>query len=90
MLETLTEKRATRWAWTPHVGGDVDGPENGGAPLPWDIPALPSKPFHTEAKAIEVNSSIGLIFLRESCADCKVNALWKYSGSTHSFNQAMS
>jgi hypothetical protein len=54
VLQTLTEKREARWAWSPHVGGDVDGPENGPAPAPWDIPSFPTKPFHTEIKAIEV------------------------------------
>jgi len=25
ILHTFTEKREARWAWTPHVGGDIDG-----------------------------------------------------------------
>jgi hypothetical protein len=29
VLQTLTEKREARWSWSPHVAGDVDGPENG-------------------------------------------------------------
>ncbi|XP_035709008.1 protein SSUH2 homolog isoform X1 [Folsomia candida] len=54
VLQTLTEKREARWSWSPHVAGDVDGPENGLAPAPWDIPAFPTKFFRTEIKAIEI------------------------------------
>ncbi|CAL8082576.1 unnamed protein product [Orchesella dallaii] len=54
ILQTFTEKREARWAWAPHVGGDADGPDQGAAPSPWDLPASPSKPFHSEVKVIEV------------------------------------
>ncbi|MBK8259078.1 MAG: PEGA domain-containing protein [Polyangiaceae bacterium] len=37
-LRSFTEKRETSPAYTPHWGGEVDGPENGRPPAMWDIP----------------------------------------------------
>ena len=35
-------------------GGPVDGPMNGPAPLPWDIPAVAAVKFKDEKRRIEV------------------------------------
>lgn len=53
-LQTFTEKRETSWAFTPYGGGDVDGPSNGPAPLPWDVEAHPAHMFHDEVKVVQV------------------------------------
>ncbi|CAG7719946.1 unnamed protein product [Allacma fusca] len=67
VLHTFTEKREARWAWSPHVGGDVDGPEQGNAPSPWEISAVPSKPFHNEVSNIEVPHTASV----KPCHRCK-------------------
>ncbi|ESN98635.1 hypothetical protein HELRODRAFT_94807 [Helobdella robusta] len=53
-LETFCEKRSTAWAKVPYTGQSVDGPHNGPAPMPWDIPATYGAKFSTEKRLIEV------------------------------------
>lgn len=73
------------------MGGDADGPDQGAAPSPWDLPASPTKPFHSEVKVIEVNfmkinviSIIMMEYLLHKCVECyiysevirKFRAIW--------------
>lgn len=53
-LDTFTEARSTEWAFTPYLGGPLDGPEFGPAPGPWDIPAQCTKLFKDEKRDLEV------------------------------------
>ncbi|XP_039252690.2 protein SSUH2 homolog [Styela clava] len=53
-LETYTEGRTTKYAQTPFRGGYVDGPENGQAPLPWEISCNSTALFKTEQHKIPV------------------------------------
>ncbi len=54
ILQTFTERREAFWTWAPHVGGDIDGPEEGVAPSPWEIHVNPPKLFHNEVTSCEV------------------------------------
>ncbi len=53
-LETFTEGRSTAWAYEPFRGQPIDGPMNGPAPLPWDIPVHVSDKFMKKAQKLEV------------------------------------
>ncbi|XP_071035006.1 protein SSUH2 homolog [Parasteatoda tepidariorum] len=53
-LETFTEKRQTSWTFEPYNGQPIDGPHNGPAPRPWDVPAVPSVSFVDSFAKIEV------------------------------------
>ncbi|VDH96103.1 Hypothetical predicted protein [Mytilus galloprovincialis] len=53
-LDTYTEARSTEWTFVPYTGGPLDGPENGPAPGPWDIPAQCKKLFKDEKRESEV------------------------------------
>ncbi|XP_069175879.1 protein SSUH2 homolog isoform X1 [Procambarus clarkii] len=66
-LQTFTEKRETSWAFTPYGGGDVDGPSNGAAPLPWDVEAQPAHLFHDEVKVVQVPHTASV----KECHRCK-------------------
>ncbi|XP_042206969.1 protein SSUH2 homolog [Homarus americanus] len=66
-LQTFTEKRETSWAFTPYGGGDVDGPSNGAAPLPWDVEAHPAHLFHDEVKVVQVPHTASV----KECHRCK-------------------
>ncbi|XP_042864430.1 protein SSUH2 homolog isoform X3 [Penaeus japonicus] len=66
-LQTFTEKRETSWAFTPYGGGDVDGPSNGPAPLPWDVEARPTHMFHDEVKVVQVPHTASV----KECHRCK-------------------
>lgn len=66
-LQTFTEKRETSWAFTPYGGGDVDGPSNGPAPLPWDVEAHPAHMFHDEVKVVQVPHTASV----KECHRCK-------------------
>ncbi|XP_065910821.1 protein SSUH2 homolog [Dysidea avara] len=44
-LETFTEQRKAGWSSEPYNGLPIDGPENGPAPLPWDIVVSPPEMF---------------------------------------------
>ena len=48
-LETFTEGRTTKKKKKPYKGGPVDGPENGPAPMPWEI-NCPPKSFFKDDK----------------------------------------
>eukprot|EP00794_Sanderia_malayensis_P005601 gene5601-6290_t len=53
MLETFIESRTFNWYQEPYLGGPVDGPQNGPAPMPWSIlvqhpPPFQPTVFHTE------------------------------------------
>ena len=54
MLESFCEGRSTGWQYEPYNGQLVDGPANGPAPGPWQIPAVPPKHFEDAAVVIEV------------------------------------
>jgi hypothetical protein len=66
-LQTFTEKRETSWKFIPYSGGEVDGAENGPAPLPWDINAQPSDVFKNEEKFIRVPHTSSV----KSCHRCR-------------------
>ncbi|XP_075218578.1 protein SSUH2 homolog isoform X2 [Lycorma delicatula] len=54
-LETFTERRESAWSFVPFNGNcEVDGSENGEAPLPWDIEVLPKALFESEVKSLRV------------------------------------
>ncbi|KAH3785681.1 hypothetical protein DPMN_163775, partial [Dreissena polymorpha] len=53
-LETFGEARSTTWAYEPYIGQVIDGPHNGPAPGPWDIPATPPAVFQNQKTSIEV------------------------------------
>lgn len=53
-LETFTESRSTKKKKKPYKGGHVDGPENGPAPLPWQIKCEPKKLFKDDKIKKEV------------------------------------
>lgn len=62
--ETFSEKRDSAWKFRPYKGEPVppspsvdpqiDGPENGPVPQPWDIPIVPAKLFADETKKVHV------------------------------------
>lgn len=55
VLETFTETRAPQWDFEPFRGQLVDGPQNGPAPLPWDIPLYACENFRDyEVRAMEI------------------------------------
>ena len=66
-LETFTERRETAWSYSPYLGDEVDGSDNGPAPLPWDLEIHPSQPFMSEVKcqAVPHTSSV------KQCHRCK-------------------
>ncbi|CAG0883586.1 unnamed protein product [Darwinula stevensoni] len=69
-LQTFTEKRETSWAFTPYGGGGGGEGEDGshnGAPLPWDIPASPSRLFHDEVKVLDVPGTTSI----KECHRCR-------------------
>ncbi len=53
-LETFTEGRSTAWAYEPFRGQPIDGPMNGPAPLPWDIPVHVPDKFMKKENKLEV------------------------------------
>nr|KAG5711286.1 hypothetical protein BaRGS_005983 [Batillaria attramentaria] len=53
-LETFTESRSTCWAYEPYKGQDIDGPERGHAPGPWNIQATPPNLFKPSKLDVEV------------------------------------
>ncbi|KAK3101238.1 hypothetical protein FSP39_002029 [Pinctada imbricata] len=54
ILETFTEGRKLQNVHEPFTGQPIDGPQNGPAPGPWDIPALAKALFENEIRYIEV------------------------------------
>lgn len=54
VLETFTEERSTKWDFEPFQGQPVDGPHNGPAPGPWDIPVPFREVFKNETQFREV------------------------------------
>lgn len=54
ILETFTEERSTKWHFEPFKGQPVDGPHNGPAPGPWDIPITYREVFKNETLFHEV------------------------------------
>ncbi|KAI1308960.1 Protein SSUH2 -like protein [Halotydeus destructor] len=44
-LTTMYEKRTTIDVAVPYYGEELDGPENGPPPMPWDIPVHPAEQF---------------------------------------------
>nr|XP_034329306.1 protein SSUH2 homolog [Crassostrea gigas] len=53
-LETFTEERTSKWDHEPFRGQFVDGPQNGPAPGPWEIPATFKEIFKNEIQHHEV------------------------------------
>ncbi len=53
-LETFTEARSTSRKQKPYHGGILDGPENGAAPLPWQIQVQPATPFQESTQIVTV------------------------------------
>ncbi|XP_069694396.1 protein SSUH2 homolog isoform X2 [Periplaneta americana] len=66
-LQSFTEKRETAWKFIPYGGGEVDGAENGPAPLPWDIVVEPAELFRNEEKFIRVPHTSSV----KQCHMCK-------------------
>ncbi|XP_074645655.1 protein SSUH2 homolog [Tubulanus polymorphus] len=65
-LETFTEARSTCWAFEPFIGQPIDGPGNGSAPGPWDIPVTPAQKFIDANVGIEVPHTSSL----KPCHEC--------------------
>lgn len=53
-LETFTEKRTSCWKFEPYHGQPIDGPQNGRAPSPWEVMAVPQSYFTNSFQKIEV------------------------------------
>lgn len=54
-LETFTERRENSWSYTAFSAmTEIDGPDNGTAPLPWDIAVTPRGMFEAEVKTLWV------------------------------------
>ena len=53
-LETYCEGRSTGSKYEPFRGGQVDGPENGTPPPPWEIECTYDKLFLDHTKKLEV------------------------------------
>ncbi|KAJ1525660.1 hypothetical protein ONE63_008878 [Megalurothrips usitatus] len=66
-LETFTERRETAWTFTPYLGEEVDGSENGPAPLPWDLEVQPAQRFASEVKCLPVPHTSSV----KQCHRCK-------------------
>lgn len=66
-LETFTERRETAWSFSPYLGEEVDGADNGPAPLPWDLEVHPSQPFTSEVKCQPVPHTSSV----KQCHRCK-------------------
>ncbi|XP_067093902.1 protein SSUH2 homolog [Osmerus mordax] len=57
-LETYTETRSSTWKCQPFTGGqDVDGPQYGMSPPPWDIPVIMPQRYTDEVQKICVPHS---------------------------------
>ncbi|WAR26498.1 SSUH2-like protein [Mya arenaria] len=56
-LETFGEARSTAWAYDPYTNQQIDGPQNGHAPGPWDILVAPPSMFKKQQSHIEVPHS---------------------------------
>ncbi|XP_045165398.2 protein SSUH2 homolog isoform X1 [Mercenaria mercenaria] len=67
ILETFSENRSTKKKKVPYKGGHVDGPENGEAPKPWDIPVSAKKEFKDDKIKKEVPHTAKV----KKCKDCK-------------------
>ncbi|KAI1309040.1 Protein SSUH2 -like protein [Halotydeus destructor] len=65
-LVTMYEKRSTVDAAVPWHGEQVDGPQNGAAPGPWDIPVLPTEPF----KSAEFRTPVPFTAYIRPCFKC--------------------
>ncbi|XP_034023421.1 LOW QUALITY PROTEIN: protein SSUH2 homolog [Thalassophryne amazonica] len=58
-LETFTETRTSAWHFEPYNGQQVDGPQYGPSPPPWDIPVMIPQQFaDVAAKARVPHSSV--------------------------------
>ncbi|XP_072020926.1 protein SSUH2 homolog isoform X2 [Amphiura filiformis] len=53
-LETFSEARYTRSSHCAYLGGDIDGPQCGRAPLLWQIDCQPTELFSDHQKELEV------------------------------------
>ncbi|XP_026274194.1 protein SSUH2 homolog isoform X3 [Frankliniella occidentalis] len=66
-LETFTERRETAWSFSPYLGDEVDGSDNGPAPLPWELDVRPSQSFASEVKCQPVPHTSSV----KQCHRCK-------------------
>ncbi|XP_071945280.1 protein SSUH2 homolog [Antedon mediterranea] len=65
-LESFSESRSTKRVFVPFYGGNVDGPQMGAAPLPWEMPCQPDNLFMDHTKTLEVPHTSEI----KSCYNC--------------------
>ena len=65
------EKRLISWNFVPYAGGEVDAPESGPAPRPWDIQVPVTQNFESEVKYVKVPHTESV----KSCHICKGTGL---------------
>jgi len=65
-ISSFCESRSTSWKYEPFTGQMIDGPQNGLAPQPWDIPAQPSQLFTPQEALIEVPHTAAV----KPCHEC--------------------
>lgn len=63
---SFCESRSTAWKYEPYRGQQIDGPQNGPAPQPWDILAQPSQLFTPQEARIEVPHTASV----KPCHEC--------------------
>ncbi len=56
-LESFCEGRSIGYTVKPYMGGEVDGPDCGKPPVPWDITCEPDEVFRDHVKKVEVPHS---------------------------------
>ncbi|XP_018410716.1 PREDICTED: protein SSUH2 homolog [Nanorana parkeri] len=66
-LQTFTESRKCKWVTVPYDGKPIDGPGNGPAPKPWEVPVQLPNMFQAGKKKVRVPHTSRL----EVCAYCK-------------------
>ncbi|XP_068110932.1 protein SSUH2 homolog [Hyperolius riggenbachi] len=76
-LETFTEYRKCKWVTVPYYGETIDGPANGPAPKPWEIPVVVPRMFQDGKHKLKVphTSRLEVCSLcmgvgRKPCAKC--------------------
>ncbi|XP_071476022.1 protein SSUH2 homolog [Diadema antillarum] len=67
ILETYTESRSTKWVHEPYVDQIIDGPMNGPAPAPWNIPVEMPTMFRNAVQHVEVPHTASV----KPCHNCR-------------------